>query len=199
MNKKIVIVGVLAAGIGAAALWKIAPWTARPDDGAVFASGTMDATEIAVSFRMPGILRSRPVEEGSRVKPGELLATLDERESAARLRQAEAAQQTAQARLKDLEQGYRPQEIAEARAQVEQAHANQANLEEEARRSAVLFKGGAASQQRSDKDRTAAAVSAQQLSATQERLKLLQSGYRPETINAARAQLDEAQANALRM
>ncbi len=192
MNKKIVIIGILAAGIGAAMLWKLAPWDARPDDGTVFASGTMDATEIAVSFRMPGILHKRPVDEGSRVNPGELLAALDERESIARLHQAEAAQQAAQARLKDLEQGYRPQEIAEARAHVEQARANRANLEEEARRSEALFLGGAASAQRRDRDRAAAAVSAQQLSAAQERLKLLQSGYRPETINVARAQRDEA-------
>jgi len=194
MNKKIVIVGILAAGIGAAVLWKFAPWDARPDDGTVFASGTVDATEIAVSFRMPGILHKRPVEEGSRVKPGELLAALDERESIARLHQAEAAQQAAQARIKDLEQGYRPQEIAEARAQVEQARANRANLEEEARRSEALFLGGAASAQRHDKDRTAATVATQQLSAAQARLKLLQSGYRPETLNVARAQRDEAQA-----
>lgn len=194
MNKKIVIAGVLAAGIGAAVLGKLAPWAARPADGAVFASGTMDATEIAVSFRVPGMLHSRPVDEGSRVKAGELLATLDGRESAARLHQAEAAQQAAQARLKDLEQGYRPQEIAEARAQAGQARANLTNLEEEARRSEALFHGGAASQQRRDKDRTAAAVAAQQLSAAQERVKLLQSGYRPEAINAARAQLGEAQA-----
>jgi HlyD family secretion protein len=191
MNKKIVIVGILAAGIGAAVLWKLAPWV-TPDDNTVFASGTMDATEIAVSFRIPGILHSRPVEEGSRVKAGDLLAALDERESIARLQQAEAAQQAAEAHLKDLEQGYRPQEIAEARAQVEQARADRANLEEEARRSEALFLGGAVSQQRRDKDRTAAAVSAQQLSAAQERLKLLQSGYRPETINVARAQRDEA-------
>ncbi|MBA3058270.1 MAG: efflux RND transporter periplasmic adaptor subunit [Gammaproteobacteria bacterium] len=194
MNKKIVIIGILAAGIGAAVLWKFAPWTAQPDDGTVFASGTMDATEIAVSFRVPGILRSRPVEEGSSVKPGELLAALDDRESVARLHQAQAAQQAAQARLKDLEQGYRPQEIAEARAQVEQARADRTNLEEEARRSEALFSGGATSQQRRDKDRTVAAVAEHQLNATQSRLKLLQSGYRPETINAARAQLDEAQA-----
>lgn len=194
MNKKIVIVGILAAGIGAAVLWKLAPWEARPDDGTVFASGTMDATEIAVSFRMPGILHSRPVEEGSRVKPGELLAALDERESVARLHQVEAAQQAAQARLKDLEQGYRPQEIAEARAQTDQAQANLANLEEEARRSEALFNGGATSQQRRDKDRTAATVATEQHRAAQERLKLLLGGYRSETINAARAQLDEAQA-----
>ncbi|PWB59606.1 MAG: hypothetical protein C3F18_00725 [Nitrosomonadales bacterium] len=194
MNKKIILAGVLAAGIGAAVLWKFAPWAARPVDGTVFASGTMDATEIAVSFRTPGILRKRPVDEGSRVKAGELLAALDEREAAARLQQAEAAQQAAEARLRDMEQGYRPQEIAEAKAQVEQARASQANLDEEARRSEALFQGGAASQQRRDKDRTAAAVAAQQHSAAQERLKLLQSGYRPEAISAARAQLGEAQA-----
>lgn len=194
MNKKIVIVGILAAGIGAAVLWKLAPWDARPDDGTVFASGTMDATEIAVSFRVPGILHSRPVEEGSRVKLGELLAALDERESVARLHQVQAAQQTAQARLKDLEQGYRPHEIAEARAQTGQARANLTNLEEEATRSEALFRGGATSQQRRDKDRTAATVATEQHRAAQERLKLLQSGYRPETINAARAQLGEAQA-----
>ncbi|HUW26379.1 MAG TPA: efflux RND transporter periplasmic adaptor subunit [Gallionella sp.] len=194
MNKKIVIGGVVAAAIVAAVLWKFAPWATPPDENTVFASGTVDATEIAAAFRVPGILSKRPVDEGSRVKPGDLLAALDDRETVARLHQAEAAQQAAEARLKDLQQGYRAPEIAEARAQVEQARANRTNLDEEARRSDVLFEGGAISQQRRDKDHTAAIVASQQANATQERLKLLQSGYRPETINAARAQLDEAQA-----
>lgn len=194
MNKKIVIVGILVLGVAAAALWYFAPWATQADDGTVFASGTMDATEIAVSFRVPGILHSRPVEEGSRVKSGELLAALDERESVARLHQVQAAQQAAQARLNDLEQGYRPQEIAETRAQTDQARANLANLNGEAMRSDALFSGGAISQQRRDKDRTAATVATEQHRAAQERLKLMQSGYRPETINAARAQLGEAQA-----
>jgi HlyD family secretion protein len=194
MNKKLIIASMLAVGVGGAALVYFAPRATPQDDSTVFGSGTVDATEIAVSFRIPGILHSRPVEEGSRVKAGELLAALDEREPVARLHQAEAAQQAAEARLRDLEQGYRPQEIAEAKAQVEQAHANRANLEEEARRAEALFQGGATSQQRRDKDRTAATVAVQQYRATQERLKLLQGGYRPEVINAARAQLGEAQA-----
>ncbi len=194
MNKKIVIVGILGLGVAAAALWYFAPWATQSDDDTVFASGTMDATEIAVSFRVLGILHSRPVAEGSRVKLGELLAALDERESVARLHQVQAAQQAAQARLNDLEQGYRPQEIAEARAQTDQARANLANLNGEAMRSDALFSGGAISQQRRDKDRTAATVATEQHRASQERLKLMQSGYRPETINAARAQLGEAQA-----
>jgi len=90
MNKKIVIVGILAACIGAAVLWKLAPcWNARPYDSTLFASGTIDPTEIAVSIRVPDILRNRPMEEGRH--------------------------------LKDLQQGSRSQEIAEARAQTNQA------------------------------------------------------------------------------
>lgn len=194
MNKKIVIGTVVVVGIVAVALWKFAPWATPPDENMLLASGTVDATEIAAAFRVPGILSKRPVDEGSRIKAGDLLAALDDRETVARLRQAEAAHQAAEARLKDLQQGYRAPEIAEARAQVEQARANRANLDEEARRSEVLFEGGATSQQRRDKDRTAAIVAAQQTNAAQQRLKLLQSGYRPETIQAARAQSEEAQA-----
>lgn len=195
MQKRIVVVAALAAvGIAAAVAWKLAPWDAGTGDGTVFASGTVDATEVAVSFRVPGVVRKRPVEEGSPVRAGELLAALDEREAGARLRQAEAARQAAQARVRDLEQGYRPHEIAEARAQVDLSRANLANLQEEARRSEVLFEGGASSQQRRDKDRTAATVAGQQLKAAQARLKLMQAGYRPETINAARAQVGEAEA-----
>lgn len=195
MNKKIVIAAVLvAAGIGAAALWKLQPWGAPVDEDSVFASGTVDATEVVVSFRVPGTLRQRPVEEGSVVKAGDLVAALDDREALARMQQAEAARKAAQAHLADLEQGYRPQEIAEARAQTEQARANLAHLEDEARRSEALFEGGATSRQRQDRDRTAAAVAAQQYKAAQERLKLLQGGYRPETIRAAAAQLEEAAA-----
>lgn len=195
MNKKMMIAAVVTvAGIGAAVLWKLAPWSVPPDDGSVFASGTVDATEVAVSFRVPGILRKRPVDEGSALKAGDVVAALDDREAVARLKQAEAAELAAQARLKDLEQGYRPQEIAEARAQLEQTRANLANLEEEAKRSEALFEGGATSLQRHDRDRTAAAVAAQQYRAAQERLRLLQGGYRPETVRAAAAQLEEARA-----
>jgi HlyD family secretion protein len=194
MKKKVVIAAILTSVLGGLALWRLGPWSGRREGGPVLASGTVDATEVAVSFRVPGILRDRPVEEGSRVKVGDLLGVLDDREVVPRLHQAEAAEQAAQARLKDLQSGYRPQEIAEVRAQAELARANLANLEEESKRSEALFGGGAVSQQRRDKDTTAAAVAVEQFRASQERLNLFQSGYRPATIQAARAQLGEAQA-----
>src|SRR5574340_1593827 len=196
MKKRPLLIVLLLLGLIAivALLWYRGPWTSRPDSREVMASGTMDATEVAISFRMPGILRSRPVDEGSNVKAGELLASLDSRDAEARLHQTEAAEQAAQARLKDLEQGFRPQEIAEAKAQLEQVHANLSHLQDEAKRSETLFQGGAVSRQRRDKDQTAAAVAQEQYRAAQERLKLLQSGYRKESVNAARAQLKEVQA-----
>lgn len=194
MNKRYVAAGALIIAVVAVVLWRTAPWETRTPDDRVVASGTVDATEVAISFRMPGVLRARTVDEGSLVKTGEALAALDAREASARLRQAQAAEAAARARMADLEQGYRPQEIAEARAQVEQARANLANLEDEARRSQALHEGGAVTRQRRDRDRTAASVAAEQHRAAAERLKLLQSGYRREAVNAARAQLKEAQA-----
>ena len=120
MNKRRVIPVVVLLLFAAAvvAVWKTKPWLHEMDAGLVIASGTVDATEVSISFRTPGILRSRPVDEGSVVKSGEVLAELDAREANARLRQAQAAVQAAQARLKDLEQGYRPQQTRLARGHV---------------------------------------------------------------------------------
>jgi len=194
MTKRYSAAGVLAVAVIAFVLWRAAPWTSQSPADRVIASGTVDATEVAISFRVPGVLRERAVDEGSVVRAGDVLATLDARDAAARLRQAQAAEDAARARVGDMEQGYRPQEIAEARAQVEQARANLANLEDEARRSAALFEGGAVTRQRRDKDRTAASMALEQYRAAGERLKLVQSGYRREAVQASRAQLKEAQA-----
>lgn len=183
---------VIGAAVAAAAIWQAKPWEKEPDSGAVLASGTVDATQVGISFRVAGTLGSRPVHEGSVVKVGDVLAELDTREAGARLRQAQAAEQAALARLKDLEQGHRPYEIAEAKAQAQLALATLANQQEEARRSERLFEAGAVSRQRRDKDQTAATVAREQAAAASARLKLLQSGFREDTIKAARAQAAEA-------
>ena len=196
MKKQRLIAVVVLAGVAVAAAvaWKTRPWVTAGPDASVIASGTVDATEVSISFRLPGILRERPVDEGSVVKAGQVLAELDAREAKARMRQAQAAQEAAHARLKDLEQGYRPQEIAEAGAQAQLARANLTNLQDEARRSENLFRTGAVSRQRRDRDETAAAVAQEQHRAAGERLKLLQSGFRKEAVAAARAQVAEARA-----
>lgn len=196
MNKHRLVWTVGIAGLAAliVASWRLALWRGAAEIDEVVASGTIDATEVEIAFRMPGILQRRPVEEGSVVKQGEVLAELDAREMEARVNRARATEQAALARLRDLESGYRPEEIAEARANVELARANSVFLADEAVRSAALFESGALSRQRRDKDATAAAVAREQMQAAEQRLRMLLAGYRGETVNAARAELELARA-----
>ena len=80
-----------------------------PEDQLV-ASGTIEATEVRIGFRMPGTLAQRPVEEGDAVEKGALIAALDSREIEARLLGAEAGVQVAQALLAEQETGFRTEE-----------------------------------------------------------------------------------------
>lgn len=189
----ITILSIVALSIFAL-LWKFGPWKIQPESDVLAVSGTLEATAVDISFRIPGMLAGRHVFEGDTVKQGDLLAELDKRDAEARLRQAEAAVNAAEARLKDMEQGSRSGEIAEMEARAEQARAKWVNLKEEAERSKTLFDGGAISRQRLDRDTTAADMAGAELRAVQNRVALLRDGFRENTIKASSAQLEEARA-----
>ncbi len=164
------------------------------DPDKIFASGTIETTDADMSFMVGGILSVRKADEGDRVIRGSIIAQLDKREAEAKLRQAEAAAETAASRLSDLNVGYRAPEIAEANAQVAQYAANWKNLKDEALRSEKLFNGGAISRQRLERDKTAAEVAEAQMEAARKKLELLRSGFREKSIDTAANQLKEAKA-----
>ncbi|MCU0735540.1 MAG: biotin/lipoyl-binding protein, partial [Methylotetracoccus sp.] len=100
-------------------------WISRPHeaDGVLQLYGNVDIREVEMAFRQSGRLATVAVEEGDRVKPGELLAELDAQPFQQALAAAEAQAQQASAELEKLRRGYRPQEIAEARQSMRQAEA----------------------------------------------------------------------------
>lgn len=69
------------------------------EENALFASGTVEATEAQLGFQAPGRIDEVAVHEGDAVKQGQILARLDTRETEARLAQARAQVQAAQVRL----------------------------------------------------------------------------------------------------
>src|SRR6185369_12584848 len=75
-------------------------------------SGTIEVTSVELSFKVPGRLAQRLVDEGETVRAGQLVARLEDDE----LRQQRAAslaeQQAARAALADLEAGSRREEVA---------------------------------------------------------------------------------------
>lgn len=190
----VIVLGLLLAATAAAAAWRFPPWGAQERPARIVASGTVEATEVLLSFRMLGVLSERPVDEGDAVGKGDLVAALDARETEARLQEARAAARVAQARLAELKSGYRSQEVAQAEAEVRRREANLANAREEARRSKVLYEGGAISRERFDRDQTTARIAEAQHRAALERLAMLREGHRKEQIAAAAAELERAQA-----
>jgi HlyD family secretion protein len=113
--------------------------------------------------------------------------------SAARTAGAEADLNASRARLKDLEAGSRPQEIAAARQAVAAAEAEASLAEKDDRRMRDLFGRGAVSASDRDQARTRLESAQAALGQAREQLSLLEAGSRPDQIAAARAQAASAE------
>jgi HlyD family secretion protein len=75
-------------------------WGNRPDArGVIAASGRIEVTEVNVSSKVTGRITTLDVAEGSDLKQGQLVATLEGDELQAQLRQARAIQQSGEAKL----------------------------------------------------------------------------------------------------
>jgi multidrug efflux pump subunit AcrA (membrane-fusion protein) len=71
-------------------------WRSTPRD-VLIASGTIEATELHLGFKVSGQLIERPVDEGSRAEAGALIGRLESRDleaEAERLRQSSRATET---------------------------------------------------------------------------------------------------------
>ena len=122
MKKRLLII-LLLIGIGIAGLFFYFSLQKKQDSSSLRVSGTIEATEASLSFRIPGILTRRLVDEGESVAVGQLIATLDETDQEIALTGAQADLAYARAVLEELLAGSRPQEIERSRAKLLQAEA----------------------------------------------------------------------------
>jgi HlyD family secretion protein len=208
-RKRILIILSLAAVAGVSALF----WGRLHKDDALQGSGTIEARNIRVGSKVGGRIDEVLVREGDRVHAGQVLVTFDDKEMAAELEQTKATSDK-------MARGYRPEEIAEARAAVAQAKAEYqqrkngyrqqdidaaaADLDrakaEEVRSSAdfkryeaLAAKDLVSKQQRDTAEATWKVALAQEQNA-RHKLNELQTGYRPEEIASAEAKYQQTQA-----
>lgn len=175
----------------------------------VLASGSVVSIRDAkIGSKLSGRVAAVLVEEGAHVGAGAPLLRLDTRDLEAQRAQAQANVAAAQAQLAKVLAGPRPQErqqstdaVAQARAALASARATlrlaQANLERER----SLEAQGAVSRQDLDSAETQAQVAASQVAQAQaaydsavQNASLVHTGSREEDIQAARAQLAQAEA-----
>jgi len=98
----------------------------RTLNATVLATGSVKAivgAEVKVGSRISGVVKRLPVNIGSLVRKGQLIAELDDRETSSQVDQARANLAAARTRLGELEAGYSAQ-VVQSRTDVERAQAN---------------------------------------------------------------------------
>lgn len=190
--KPILIVAVLAAI--AAGAWLVAPRLLGGGETGLVASGTVEATEVQLGFQSAGRIESLVPREGDAVKAGAELGRLDRSELLARREQALAQVAAAQALLRELQSGFRGEEVAQGRAALAAAADRLADTKRDVERAHRLFDGGAVGAESLDKARMAFDVATSQHEQARQQLRILQTGTRREKIDVQRAQVAQAEA-----
>ncbi len=201
MKRTVGIAVVVLALLVAGWFW----WSARHDDDAkeLVLYGNVDLRQVEVAFNNSERIAAVLVQEGERVRKGQLLARLDTARLEPRLAQVEAEVVAQRFVVQRLRNGSRPEEIAQARANVEAAKADAVNARlqyERLKSAAELSAGRAVRLQDVDNAKAALQVAEAKLAVTQKALDLALAGPRKEEIAEAEARLraGEAQAALLR-
>jgi HlyD family secretion protein len=200
-KKKILIAGALvfvvfaavAIGFGLGRL----SGSSKKDPYRLILYGNVDLRQIELSFNNSERIAEVLVEEGDKVRRGQLLARLDTRRLKPQATAAQAGVEAQQAVVQKLHRGSRPEEIAQSRANVASAQADLVNADQQWRRLTALQKlttGRAISQQDVDSAKAASDSAQAHLDVAQKGLDLSVLGPRIEDIAQAEAQLRLSQA-----
>jgi len=165
-----------------------------PASNSIRVSGNIEITEVQISFKIPGRVEERLVDEGQQVQKGQIIARLDTSDLVKEDDIRKAEQQVAQAALTELLAGSRPQEIAAAQATVEAARADRNDAESHFVRIGKLRDQQLVTEQEFVTARARFTAADARLNEAQERLKLVREGPRKETIDQARARVSQGHA-----
>jgi HlyD family secretion protein len=217
-RKRLAILAIIALASIVAFVW--VDGRSRNGNSTIRVSGNIEVTDAELSFKIPGRVEARPVDEGQTVTKGQTVALLDSKDlsqevsrsraevEAARaalaklvagsrpqeIAEAQAAANQVKARLEELEAGSRPQEIAAAEAAYQSAHADAKRLADDFDRYSGLYKKQLVSTQQYEAARTASQMADARERQAKEQLDLLKEGPRKEEIAQARdayAQADQ--------
>ncbi|WP_193215006.1 secretion protein HlyD [Luteolibacter marinus] len=156
--------------------------------------GNVDIRGVDLGFRVAGRIGTMLVDEGDAVKAGDLIARLDDEPYRRDLDQAEAALALAKADLDLKQAGYRPEEIEQARAQLNRNQVTASNARRVYERQAALVESSGVSRQSFENAEAALHEAEQQVKVAEASLKNLEAGFRREEIAAAAASLAQAEA-----
>jgi len=193
MKKRMAIIGMLAAVMIAAMLLSGRYWK-HSDQGVISLSGNVEVTEVDTGFKIAGRVVDLLTDEGKPVQKGVKIAVLESAELESLMAQSRAVLSEALAKLQELKTGSRPQEVAQAAANMKAAEAELVKAKKDYERAERLYKNEAISASQLDAARSAHDSWVEQVKASAEQLSLLKEGPRKEVIRAAEDRVRSARA-----
>lgn len=171
--------------------------------GGTRVSGHVEATEVQVSAEVAGRIIELRVQEGDRVKRGDVIARLDTRDTELQIDRARAERLGADAQLRLLQAGSRLEDVRQAQAQVAASEAEAAAAmaelkaaETDLERFEALLRANAGSQKQRDDAKARVDVARERARGAEDRVRAgretlarLKAGARPQELDAARARV----------
>jgi len=149
--------------------------------------------EIQVASKVIGRVSWIGVEKGDHVTAGQVIVRLEDNEYRAQLDQAKGILANLQAKLLEAEHGSRPEEIAVAKANLEQAKADLADAKVTLDRTKELAAQGVTSRQQLDDAQSKYDDAAARVVSLDRSFELVRIGPRKEEIDALRGQVQQAE------
>jgi multidrug resistance efflux pump len=157
-----------------------------------------ETENISIGSHLPGVAVEVAVKVGQKVKAGDLLFRLDDRQLTAEMKVREANLTAAKASLERLEQMPRPEDIPASDARIREAQANLTEKEDKAKRARNLSGRGALSEEEVFQAQQMFQVAREQLERVKAENRLLKAGaWEPEkavaraTVQQMQSQLDQ--------
>lgn len=189
----------LAIVVGLVVLVALGAWWWAHDrgDDELVLYGNVDVRQVSLAFNTSERVAEMRAQEGDQVRQGEVLAVLDTSTLALRIAQAQAQLEAQDSALRRLEAGNRPEEIAQARANLAAAEAGALEARDQLQRLRTVSSatsGRAVSRQELDAATAALEVAQARALEARKQQELAVAGPRSEDIAQARAQRDAASA-----
>jgi len=198
MNKKLIAVVLVVIAVVIIGFWVWKYNNKNQKDNVLTLYGNVDIRQVSLAFEQSGRIEKLLVQEGDKVKAGQVLAALNTNALHIQAKQAQAQLKAQQEVIVKQDVGARPEEITQAKAQLASAQAELDKTNKNLQRLQILVSstdGRAISQQeldyaKSNKDSAEAAVREKQAN-----LELIIKGARQEDREATKAQYEVSKAN----
>lgn len=167
----------------------------KPGEVVLEAKGyVIPAHQILVTPKVSGMVIQLFVEEGKRVKKGDILAELEKTDYEADLGAAVARLESQKKNLQELETGFRPQEVDQVRQELAEAEAQLVQLKAEWERNTKLRHNNVLAPKDFEISESAYKAMDRKVARLRLSVQLMVEGPRKERIDAARAAVREAEA-----